>query len=398
MTKICATAFSAGLVLAALSVATAASAEALEGRLVRQSFPVTAGQTLRLANLAGRVDLVPGSGPQIVVEATVHAEGDSAAETQKLLAGMRWVRSHDSKGREEMALSYPVETYHGFHFPRRNQEDSDLPRFLSFLADSGHTSTLYRGERVRIYPRRRSGVPTLYADLRIAIPPGVALAVHDALGAVRGEDLTGNVEVDTGSGDVRFGAFSGNLKITTGSGDVRLGAARGETAVQTGSGNISVGNLVGNGSFGTGSGDVVIDQAAAGKLSLDTGSGNVVLKAGTVAKIVAKTGSGDVRMSKLELEELVADTGSGNVTLESSLAQARQVRIGTGSGDIRIHAGEEATFDVVSDQGSGDLRVGYADATLRKHGSKVIGAHRGDGRTQIHIETGSGDCSITPKS
>ncbi|HEV7518962.1 MAG TPA: DUF4097 family beta strand repeat-containing protein [Thermoanaerobaculia bacterium] len=390
------TALAAALAFWALA-APPASADAPQTRLVRESFPVAAGQPLRLANLAGRVDLVPGPGPQVVVEATVHAEGDSAAETRKLLAGMKWVRSHDQKGREEMALSYPVETYRGFHFPRRDDERSDLPEFLRFLADAGHTSTIYRGERIRIYPRRRSGVPTLYADLRISVPSGAAIAVHDILGAVRGEDLTGNVEVDTGSGDVRFGAFSGTLKVETGSGDIRLGSAKGETAVHTGSGDITVGSLVGNGRFETGSGDVVLDQVAAGKLTLDTGSGNVTIKAGTVAKIAAKTGSGNVRVSQVELEELVADTGSGDVTLQSSLAQARQVRIGTGSGDIRIAAGPQATFDLDSDQGSGDLRVGYADATLRKHGSKVVGARRGDGRTRIHIETGSGDCSILPK-
>jgi DUF4097 and DUF4098 domain-containing protein YvlB len=310
---------------------------------------------------------------------------------------MRWVRSHDSKGREEMALSYPVETYRGFHFPRREHEIPDVPHFLSFLVDAGHSSTIYRGERVRIYPRRRAGAPTLYADLRIAVPAGAALAVRDQLGAVRAEDLSGTIEVDTGSGDVRFGVFAGTLKIETGSGDIRLGATKGETAVHTGSGDIAIGNLVGNGVFETGSGDVVLDQVAAGKLTLDTGSGNVTIKSGTVAKVVAKTGSGDVHLSHVELEELVADTGSGNVTLQSSLAQARQLRIGTGSGDIEIAAGRGATFDVDSDQGSGDLRVGYTDATLRKHGSKVIGARRGDGRTRIHIETGSGDCSIVPR-
>jgi DUF4097 and DUF4098 domain-containing protein YvlB len=393
MRRILTVTLSAALALTAAAV----YADAPQTRLVHESFPVPAGQTLRLANLAGRVDLVPGPGPQVVVEATVHAEGDSAAETQKLLAGMKWVRSHDRKGREEMALSYPVETYRGFHFPQRNDERSELPEFLSFLVDAGHTSTIYRGERIRIYPRRRSGVPTLYADLRISIPSGAAIAVHDLLGAVRGEDLTGTVEVDTGSGDVRFGSFSGTLKVDTGSGDIRLGAAKGETALHTGSGDITIGNLVGNGLFETGSGDVVLDQVAAGKLTLDTGSGNVTVKAGTAAKIVAKTGSGDVKLSRVEIEELVADTGSGNVTLQSSLAQARQVKIGTGSGDIRIAAGPQAAFDVESDQGSGDLQVGYADATLRKHGNKVVGARRGDGRTRIHIETGSGDCSIVPR-
>lgn len=385
------------ILAACLGLAAVAAHAEPQTRVVRESFPVAAGQTLRLANLAGRVELVQGTGTAVAVEATVHAEGDSAAETQKLLAGMRWVRSHDAKGREEMALSYPVETYRGFHFPRRDRADDDIPHFLRFFVDAGYSGTTYRGERVRIYAHRKSGAPTLYADLRIAVPAGVSLAVRDQLGAIRAEDLSGTIEVGTGSGDVRFGAFSGALKIETGSGDVRLGATKGETAVHTGSGNIAVGNLVGNGTFEAGSGDVVLEQVAAGKLTLDTGSGNVTIKSGTVAKVVAKTGSGDVRLARLELEELVADTGSGSVTLQSSLAQARNLRIGTGSGDIEIAAGRQAAFDVESDQGSGDLRVGYADATLRKHGSKVIGARRGDGRTRIHIETGSGDCSIVPR-
>jgi hypothetical protein len=136
--------------IAALSAAPAAHAEAPQARLVRESFPVASGQTLRLANLAGRVDLVPGSGTQVVVEATVHAEGSSAAETQKLLAGMKWVKSHDSKGREELALSYPVDSYRGFHFPRLHQDEPELPRFLSFLIDAGHSSAIYPGERDRI--------------------------------------------------------------------------------------------------------------------------------------------------------------------------------------------------------------------------------------------------------
>jgi len=41
--------------------------------------------------------------------------------------------------------------------------------------------------------------------------------------------------------------------------------------------------------------------------------------------------------------------------------------------------------------------VRYKDAVLRRYGHKVIGAKRGDGRTAIHIETGSGDCTIAPQ-
>ncbi len=41
---------------------------------------------------------------------------------------------------------------------------SELPWFLSCLESAGHTSTTYRGERVRIYHARRARSPTLYAE------------------------------------------------------------------------------------------------------------------------------------------------------------------------------------------------------------------------------------------
>ena len=93
---------------------------------------------MRLANLAGHIEIVRGQGPSVVVDATVHAEAGSAAETQRLLQGMRWVKGHDRKGREEWALSYPVDKYRSYSYPTgsREEDDSGLPSFLSFLRTS----------------------------------------------------------------------------------------------------------------------------------------------------------------------------------------------------------------------------------------------------------------------
>jgi DUF4097 and DUF4098 domain-containing protein YvlB len=374
-----------------------AAAAAERTRSIRQSFPAPAGGTVRLANLAGRVDLVPTGGNQVLVEVVVHADADDAAETEKLLAGMRWVKARDRKGREEWALSYPVQDYHAFHYPR-TEKDSEVPAFLSFLGDLGHTSTTYLGEKVRIYGKRRSGAPTLYADLRIGMPAGAGLAVRNVVGDVRGGALSGDLSIDTGSGGVRLASHEGRLGVDTGSGDVKLGSVKGETSVDTGSGDIQVDRLVGNGDLDTGSGDVTVSAVAAGKLKIDTGSGDVHVRQGTAGRLLADTGSGDVEVLGVDLEELVADTGSGDVTVESPLGRARKVDIDTGSGDVRIAAGPGASFDLASSQGSGDLSVGYADATLRKDGKKVVGARRGDGHTIIRVETGSGDCTITPRA
>jgi DUF4097 and DUF4098 domain-containing protein YvlB len=381
-----------------LTLGAAAAVQAAEQtRVLHQAFP--AGAEVRLANLAGRLDIVPGQGHEVVVDATIHGDADSAGETQRILAQMKWVKSHDRKGREEWALSYPVEKYRSYSYPQDHEKerDSELPAFLSFLNNWNQTMSTYRGERVRIYTQKRSSVPVLYADLRIILPAGSNVAVRNVVGAVQGGDLDGTLSVDTGSGKVQIASHSGQLTVDTGSGNVVVGSAKGETKIDTGSGDVVVRKLVGNGTVNTGSGNVTVSQVSAGKLSIETGSGDVTVQDGVASRLIADTGSGGVKVLSVEVEDLAADTGSGNVTVQSSLAKAKRIKAETGSGDITIKAGPDASFNVDSDQGSGRLVVNYADATLRKDGRKVVGAKRGDGRTAIHVETGSGDCTIGPK-
>lgn len=375
------------------AVAPAAFAET-QTRAFRQAFP--AGGTVRLANLAGRVELVRGQGKEIVVEATVHA--DAGRETQSLLQSMKWVKSRDREGREEWALSYPVGKHRAFVYPRRDRKDSEDsgPSFLSFM-DLSQTVTTYRGEKVKVYSRPRGGAPTLYADLRIALPKGSNVAFRNSVGPVRGGDLEGGLHVATGSGDVQIASYAGRLTVDTGSGDVVVGAARGETSIDTGSGDVVVKRMIGNGTMDTGSGDVIVENVSAGKLAVDTGSGDVTVREGTAAHVQAETGSGSVRVLRVELEELDADTGSGDVVLQASLAKAKRVNAETGSGDVEIKGGPDASFDISSTHGSGELEVRYEDATLRRSGKKVVGAKRGNGQTVIRVATGSGDCVISPR-
>jgi hypothetical protein len=64
---------------------------------------------------------------------------------------------------------------------------------------------------------------------------------------------------------------------------------------------------------------------------------------------------------------------------------------------VRVLAGPAASFDMEASQGSGEVIVGYRDAQLRRDGRKVVGAVRGNGRTKILCDTGSGDCEIGPR-
>src|SRR5262245_48980713 len=98
-----------GLTLAATLGGTAALSAQEQVRSFQQPFP--ANGEVRIANLAGRVEIVKGQGPNVTVDANVHAEFSSTGETQQQLQALRWVKGRDKKGREEWQLSYPVEKY-----------------------------------------------------------------------------------------------------------------------------------------------------------------------------------------------------------------------------------------------------------------------------------------------
>lgn len=386
--------------LATAGLALSLPAFAIDQKNVSKSFPLPASGALRLANLAGQIEIVPG-GSEVKVEATVFADGKSASQTRELLDGMQWVETRDQKGNQEWALSYPVDDFRGFAYPRpgrKGHDDSFWEGLFSSLNFGSQTNGYLLGKRVAVYESSGSSVPVLYADLKITLPARGKVVVRNLVGAVKGGTLEGDLTVDTGSGNVALTGFSGNLYVDTGSGDVKLGSVRGETRVDTGSGDIDITELIGNGSLDTGSGDVEVAKVAAGKLDIDTGSGNILVANGSAATLRGDTGSGDIEVRNVEIEVFEGDTGSGNVTLQSSLADAREVRIDTGSGDVEIFGGATASFDLEASQGSGELYCRYDDATLRKRGHEIVGAERGDRQTRIIVETGSGDCTIAPKT
>ncbi|MCB1036644.1 MAG: DUF4097 family beta strand repeat protein [Acidobacteria bacterium] len=353
-----------------------------EQRTFTQSFPDLPGQVLRLANLAGEVELIAGEGEEVVVEAEVHARGRNDAETRRLLDEMTWEEGADSKDRPEWALTYPVDRYKRFHFNGKGWSSVNRVR--------------YRGERVSISSRARSGSPTVFVNLRIHYPGAGGLAVTNVVGDIRGGDLAGVLSLDTGSGAVALGDFSGELSVDTGSGDVRLGVVRGETLVDTGSGDVRVRELIGNGRLDTGSGGIAVAKVAMGRLEADTGSGDILIENGSVGTLKADTGSGGIRILSVDVVSLEADTGSGDVVLDSSLEGAERVNVDTGSGDVRIRTAEAAAFDIELESGSGELVVRYDDAELRRADGEVVGARRGHGGPRITVDTGSGDCVIGP--
>lgn len=361
-----------------------------ETRSFSHTIAIEDGQPVRLANLAGRVELVAADGRDVVIDAVVHANGGSPAKTQELLENMAWEEHTGSDGEPEWVLTYPVKDHDRLHY---NADEWGAGHWGMMSS-----TTVYAGRRVKLSTANKGGsIPTVYANLRIQVPLGVVFRLENTVGLIDGRGtLGGDWTLDTGSGAVSLEEFAGQLLIDTGSGDVTLGTVRGETNVDTGSGDVEVAELIGNGRLDTGSGDVRVRKVASGRLVVDTGSGDVYLADGSAGRLELDTGSGEIRVIGVEVEEVLADTGSGDIVVESSLAGARRLDLDTGSGDVRILGGSDASFEVELDSGSGELVVRYDDADLVRSDRKVVGARRGSGQPRIVIDTGSGDALVAP--
>ena len=197
--------------------------------------------------------------------------------------------------------------------------------------------------RLEVAGPRRTGMFRGHAafDVTITLPEGsdckartasadlicngelAALDAHAASGDITAARVTGHLQAETSSGDVRLDE-SGPADIRTASGDVRLTWARDDVSVRTASGDVNIANAVGDVAAITASGDFRLASVARGSTEVSTASGDVIIGVhpgvGVYLDLSSATGS---VTSQLE------ETGpSDDIALG--------VRCRTASGDIRI--------------------------------------------------------------
>jgi DUF4097 and DUF4098 domain-containing protein YvlB len=157
---------------------------------------------------------------------------------------------------------------------------------------------------------------------------------------------------------------------------MRLSRITGEIRVQTGSGNVRAGEIAGPVRGGAGSGDIELQEAAGGDIDLHTGSGNI-----TVRGI-----QGAFR----------GEAGSGDITAEGTQAGAWEIR--TGSGNVRVRLPANAAFDANLSTSSGTMDVNAAitmtvQGRVQETHKQIVGKVRGGGPL-LSLRTGSGDIHI----
>jgi hypothetical protein len=287
----------------ALFVLAALAAVAPQGDARAQEEHRLQGGEVSVFTLAGQVEVVPGSGSDVVVQ--VMRGGDDAS---KLEIGVREV-----DGRQALIIRYPDDEV---VYPEMGRRSRTTLR----VRDDGTFGDAGRGGRHEVEIRGSGGGMEAWADLRISVPRGKDVAVYLAVGEAEVGAVDGDLRIDTGSGEVHAQGGSGSLNIDTGSGEVTVRDFRGDLLVDTGSGAVELSAVQG------------------GEVSVDTGSGAVEGSGVTASYLKVDTGSGRITLSGVSAPDVYLDTGSGPVDHQGPLRSGGGDRGGYGErGNRRGH-------------------------------------------------------------
>jgi hypothetical protein len=322
-----------------------------------QEVERVSGRSVAIYNLAGRVEVVRGSGSDVVVR--IDRGGRDA--------GSLTVETGQIRGRETLRIVYPDNE---IVYPEmgRGSNTSLSVRDDGTFSDRGDS----RGDRVRI--RGRGDGLEAWADLVIEVPDGRDVEVNLAVGEVEADGVDGNLSIDTGSGAVTAFDIAGSLEVDTGSGSVTVRGVEGDLFIDTGSGRVEASEIRGREiEIDTGSGGVRGYGLSADVIGVDTGSGSIDLEGVSAAEVTLDTGSGSIDVEMLtDVDRLDADTGSGSIT-------------------VRAPAGLGATVDIETGSGGIDLDFPIEVRSVRRDQVRGI---IGDGRGEINIDTGSGSVKL----
>jgi lia operon protein LiaG len=303
-------------------------------------------------NLAGEVTVAAGSGSAVVVEVTRGGE-DGGRLTMNRSGGA-------------LHIAYPGDRVVYARMGRNSRSTVTVRRDGSFGGGG------LGARRVTVAGSGRG--LRAYADVRVLVPAGRTVAVHQGVGRVAVSNVNGTLRLETAAASVRSQGTCGALNVEVGSGSVEVRDAQGDVTVEAGSGSVTVGNVRGNRlDLGTGSGSVSATGVRVQALDVGVGSGSVTMSGVTAQEVTVETGSGAVNLTlAADPGEVEIDTGSGGVTLNVPAGFGGQLEIETGSGGIDV-----------------DLPV-----TNRRTARGSFSGRVGNGQGTVQIETGSGGVRI----
>ncbi|HYJ79866.1 MAG TPA: hypothetical protein VEW03_09710, partial [Longimicrobiaceae bacterium] len=168
-----------------------------------ERFTVSGAQ-VAVYNLAGQVRVEAGTGSEVVVEVT-RGGGD---------AGDLRIERGERDGFRSLAVVYGDDRV---VYPRMGRGTNTE---LTVRDDGSFGGGILGGRRVRL-TGRGAGMQA-WADLRVLVPAGRTVSIHQAVGEVEVANVRGDVRVRSSSAPIRAHGTRGPLNLDTGSGGIEV--------------------------------------------------------------------------------------------------------------------------------------------------------------------------------
>jgi beta-lactamase regulating signal transducer with metallopeptidase domain len=279
-------------------------------RSIVRSFPVNGEKLLRFENLAGRVELVPGNGPTVDVEAIVRVSELAEGEVKRLIDDVRWVEAPAEDGDPHWGLALPEGRYPTVRYP------------VSGEPSAGVTTVSHLSRKVRLSDRPGESIPAVEFDLRIAVPPQARVAIHNAVGPVVGADLVAR------------------LQLTTHAGSIQLRNVRAPVTASSDLGPIMISDLESDASLRTGSGGIELTRVAGGRVDLTTRSGGCrIVQPRGAAFTLRHVGKRPVVVFADDVRRPSPRSGDQRTELLSRGSGGPVITVEAGTGDCVIESG-----------------------------------------------------------
>jgi DUF4097 and DUF4098 domain-containing protein YvlB len=227
-------------------------------------------------------------------------------------------------------------------------------------------------------------------DVRLHGVDGETVRIEDRHGSV----LPDGFDIEAGAGSLAVRARKG-IQLKSGPGrhstpdlDVRL-PHRATIVVEASSSDLTAEDLSGQQQFRTASGDIELARVS-GTVAIEAASGDVALVATGELRLRARTVSGDLEVRAGRLAEVLAATTSGDLAIAGELAPDGNHRIETVSGDTTLALAGGARIEVSTV--TGDVSADVPHRSERSDGRRVVVV--GDGRARLVASTMSGDVHI----
>jgi beta-lactamase regulating signal transducer with metallopeptidase domain len=202
-------------------------------RSIIKSFPISGKKMIRFENLAGRVELVPGKGNSVEVEAIVRVGDLSVDDVKRLINDIRWVAAPTEDGGSRWGLALPGDRYPAVRYPVAGETKTDS------------TTVRYLDREIRLLNRKAKSVPTVEFDLHISLPPEAHVGVRNVVGPIEGQNVVAPLEITTHHGVIKLDEVRAPIIVVSELGDVLISRLHGDAVVQTGSGNIELRQVTG---------------------------------------------------------------------------------------------------------------------------------------------------------